>query len=255
MLGNVVPEVGIEPTWVLSPRDFESRASASSATPAQARVYANSRAASTNQGTKRGIRETESAMDEAALIEAAQRGDIDCFNALVLHHQDAVYNVAYRIMGEHDAACDAVQDAFISAYRSIRRFRGGKFRSWLMRIVTNACYDELRRRKRRPSVPLDVLDYTDVLDRQSDNPEAHAEDSALAQAIQDCINALPDDQRVVVVLHDVQAYSYHEAAEIAGVSLGTVKSRLSRARGKLRRCLRAVRELLPRRYRLSNEDM
>ncbi|MBN1286697.1 MAG: sigma-70 family RNA polymerase sigma factor [Anaerolineae bacterium] len=195
-------------------------------------------------------------MDEAGLIEDAQRGDINAFNTLVLHYQDAVYNMAYRVMGEHHAASDAVQEAFISAYRGIERFRGGSFKSWLMRIVTNACYDELRRRKRRPTADIDVLDYTEPapLVSRPENPEAHAEHAALSDAIQGCINALPDDQRMIAVLCDVQGCSYQEAADIAGVSLGTVKSRLSRARGRLRVCLGAVRELLPRRYRLDSES-
>jgi RNA polymerase sigma-70 factor (ECF subfamily) len=194
-------------------------------------------------------------MDETALIEAAQRGDVHAFNTLVLHYQDAVYGVAYRIMGDHDSASDAVQEAFISAYEHIKRFRGGSLKSWLMRIVTNACYDELRHRKRRPAAALDVLDYTDPapLVGRPEGPEARTERGELSEAIQDCINGLPDEQRVIVVLCDVEAYSYQEASDIAGVTLGTVKSRLSRARGRLRDCLRAARELLPREYRLSNE--
>ena len=88
-------------------------------------------------------------MDEAALIHDAQRGDVDAYNGLVLHYQSQVFNVAYRIIGEHDAAADATQDAFIRAYKNLGRFRGGNFRAWLLRIVTNLCYDELRRRKRR----------------------------------------------------------------------------------------------------------
>lgn len=195
-------------------------------------------------------------MDEVALIQDAQQGDINAFNTLVLHYQDVLYNVAYRIMGDHASASDAVQEAFISAYRSIKRFRGGKFKSWLMRIVTNACYDELRRRKRRPTTDIAVLDYTKPasLASRPDNPEAQSEQYALSEAIQDCINALPDDQRIVVVLCDVQDYSYQEASDIAQVALGTVKSRLSRARAKLRDCLRETKELLPRRYRLDSES-
>jgi RNA polymerase sigma-70 factor (ECF subfamily) len=89
-------------------------------------------------------------MDEPALILDAQRGDLDAFNRLVLAYQTPVYNLAYRIMGEGDAAADATQEAFISAYKHLGHYRGGSFKAWLMRIVTNAGYDELRRRKRRP---------------------------------------------------------------------------------------------------------
>jgi RNA polymerase sigma-70 factor (ECF subfamily) len=195
-------------------------------------------------------------MDEPALIEQAKRGDVDAFNALVLHYQDALYNVAYRIMGDHDSAADATQEAFISAYRALRRFRGGSFKSWLMRIVTNTCYDELRQRKRRPTTSLDTLRPVDAapLASQSENPESHALRSELNRAIQDCINRLPADQRIVAVLADVEEYSYQEIAQIAGIALGTVKSRLSRARKRLRACLGGVRELLPLDYRLENED-
>ena len=94
-------------------------------------------------------------MDEAALIQKAKDGDVASYNRLVLHYQQMVFNVAYRIMGEPQSAEDATQEAFISAYKSLNRFRGGNFKSWLMRIVTNACYDELRRRKRRPQSSLD----------------------------------------------------------------------------------------------------
>ncbi len=96
-------------------------------------------------------------MDEQGLIQEAQQGDINAYNRLVLHYQGLVYNVAYRIMGEPQAAEDATQEAFISAYKALNRFRGGSFKSWLMRIATNACYDELRRRKRRPQSSLDEL--------------------------------------------------------------------------------------------------
>src|SRR6185503_20528247 len=96
-------------------------------------------------------------MDEPVLIREAQHGDLTAFNRLVLEYQSALYNVAYRIMGDVDSASDATQEAFISAYKNIRGYRGGSFKGWLMRIVTNACYDELRRRKRRPAASLEAL--------------------------------------------------------------------------------------------------
>ncbi len=195
-------------------------------------------------------------MDEAALIKQAQRGDVDAFNTLVLRYQDAVYNLAYRILGDSDAATDASQEAFISAYRALERFRGDNLKAWLMRIVTNACYDELRRQKRRPTTSLEAL-YTvtpSPLVSRLENPESLAQQSDLIRAVESCINELPPDQRVVVVLSDVEGYSYQEIAQIAGVSLGTVKSRLSRARARLRDCLRGVKELLPQEYRLESED-
>src|SRR3972149_2572572 len=100
-------------------------------------------------------------MDEAALILDAQRGDLDSFNRLVLAYQDLLYNTALRILGDDDLAADATQDAFISAFRNLTSYRGGSFKAWLMRTVTNACYDEPRRQKRRPSVPLEPITNDD----------------------------------------------------------------------------------------------
>lgn len=199
-------------------------------------------------------------MDEHSLIEAAKRGDVEAFNQLVLHYQDMAYTVAYRVMGEPDAAADATQEAFISAYRKLHQFRGDRFKSWLLRIVTNACYDELRRRQRRPATSLDGLhDVTaasaaDVrLYSTQENPEQAAQRSELSEAIQDCINDLPDNQRAIAVLADVEGYPYQDIADILQLPLGTIKSRLSRARARLRECLQAVRELLPAEYRLMND--
>ena len=194
-------------------------------------------------------------MDEAALIKKAQNGDVAAFNRLVLQYQEAVYNVAYRIMGEPQSAEDATQEAFISAYKSLKSFRGGSFRSWLMRIATNACYDELRRRKRRPQTSLDkITDENEsfaFLRSPDDGPEIAQQRLEIMHAIEDCLRILPDEQRITAVLGDVEGYDYQEIAGITGVSLGTVKSRMSRARAKLRDCLQGVKELLPATYRLS----
>jgi len=196
-------------------------------------------------------------MDESALIKQAQKGDIAAFNRLVLHYQEMVYNVAYRIMGQPQAAEDATQDAFISAYNSLNQFRGGSFKSWLMRIVTNSCYDELRRRKRRPQSSLDEMteEYESpaFLRSPNDGPESYQQRVELAQAIEDCLEGLPDDQRVTAVLCDIEGYDYNEIAHITSATLGTVKSRISRARAKLRDCLQGVAELLPVAYRLGSE--
>ena len=195
-------------------------------------------------------------MDELALIKEAQRGSVESFNTLVLHYQVSVFNLAYRLIGETDAAADATQEAFISAYGHLSQFRGGSFKSWLMRIVTNSCYDELRRRKRRPSMSLDDSDNESVerLISPAESPEVLVQRTALNQAIQDCLDDLPDEQRLVTVLCDVQGYDYQEISEIASVSLGTVKSRISRARQRLRDCLQGVAELLPESYRLNQRD-
>jgi len=196
-------------------------------------------------------------MDEPYLIQEAQNGDVFAYNTLVLHYQDAVYNVAYRIMGEPGAAADATQEAFISAYKSLSRFRGGNFKAWLMRIVTNACYDELRRRKRRPQSSLDeIIEINEsapvLISENSPGPEEARQREELVEAIERCLDELPEDQRAAAVLCDVEGYNYHEIANIMSISLGTVKSRISRARAKLRNCLQGVPELLPADYRLEH---
>jgi RNA polymerase sigma factor (sigma-70 family) len=197
-------------------------------------------------------------MDEKALIDAARQGDVGSFNKLVLSHQSMVYNLAYRILGDQAAAADATQDAFISAFKGIGKFRGGSFKSWLMRIVTNACYDQLRHKQRRPTASLDALLVSDPapirpLTDPGESPEEYTLRQELSRVIQAGMGTLPPEQRVALILSDVQGLSYQEIAEVTGVSLGTVKSRLSRARGKLRDFLLEKGELLPSRYRLKNE--
>ncbi len=204
---------------------------------------------------------TTGAMDENALIRAAQKGDIDAFNRLVLAYQHQVFNLAYRIMGEEAAAADAAQEAFISAYHHLKSFRGGSFKSWLLRIVTNACYDDLRKRKRRPATSLEDLVGDENsegefdLPSNTDGPETIVQRHEMAALLQHGITTLPDDQRIVLVLSDVQGMSYEEIAEITNSNLGTVKSRLSRARGKLREYLQAHGELLPTQYRLEGDGI
>jgi RNA polymerase sigma-70 factor (ECF subfamily) len=199
-------------------------------------------------------------MNETALIQKAQQGDVHSFNELVLEYQDLAYSVAYRIM-QNDTAADITQIAFISAFEKIDQFKGGSFKAWMMRIVTNACYDELRRLKRHSTSSLDeIQEDTDGLDLMDEakvsfisepiHPEASVQRNELQAIIEECIKALSDIHRIVVVMADIEQYRYEEIADIAGVSLGTVKSRLSRARANLRDCLQTHRELLPEKYRL-----
>ena len=197
-------------------------------------------------------------MDEKTLIDAARRGDVGSFNQLVLSYQSMAYNLAYRILSDRDAAADATQDAFLSAFKAMGKFRGGSFKAWLLRIVTNACYDQLRLKQRRPATSLDALLVLEPAPVQSltdpgESPEEYAVRQELRGAIQVGIGILPPEQRIALVLSDVQGLSYQEIAEVTGASLGTVKSRLSRARSKLRDFLLEQRELLPSRYRLKNE--
>ncbi len=196
-------------------------------------------------------------MDEAALIRAAQRGNLDAFNELVLAYQHRVYNLAYRILGDPAAAADATQETFIAAYRKIGTFRGGSFTSWLLRIVANRCYDELRRRKRRPTVSWEAFgevneEANPALINSGPSPHERAEQAELARLLQAAIDTLPPHQRVVLVLSDVEGLSYAEIAEVVRVPVGTVKSRLARARARLRDLLQERGELLPGRHRLED---
>ena len=200
-------------------------------------------------------------MDEPALIQTAQNGDLDSFNTLILHYQDRVYNTALRILGDEDQAADAAQEAFISAFRSINSFRGGSFKAWLMRTVTNACYDELRRQKRRPTTPLEPdtadgeeMDSPRWLADPNMTPAEKSEADELEHAIQHCLDALPAEFRTVVVMADLQGLDYTEVATAVHVPLGTIKSRLARARLRLRECLRGFEELLPSSFRLEEES-
>ena len=192
--------------------------------------------------------------NEQVLIRQARQGSLDAFNELVLAYQDRVYSAAYRIMGEPASAADAAQDTFITAYRRLSTYRGGSFRAWLLRIATNTCYDELRRRKRRPQSSLDELtednESFSFLSSSDIGPEGQSQQLEMMRAIEHCLAGLPDDQRVTTVLCDVEGYDYQEIADITRVSLGTVKSRMSRARAKLRDCLQGFAELLPVSYRL-----
>jgi RNA polymerase sigma-70 factor (ECF subfamily) len=197
-------------------------------------------------------------MDENALIQSARKGDLNAFNTLVLAYQHQVYNLAYRIMAEQAAAEDATQDTFISAYKNLKSFRGGSFKSWLLRIVTNACYDDLRRRKRRPATSLDEMmgdqegDMEFDVPSADDGPETVMQRREMIDLIQTGITTLPDDQRITLVLSDVQSMSYEEIAEMTHTNVGTVKSRLSRGRARLREYLQAHGELLPDLYRLES---
>lgn len=197
--------------------------------------------------------------NEQTLIYHARRGDLNAFNRLVLHYQDQVYTTAYRIMGDPDSAADTTQETFITAFRRLETYRGGSFRAWLIRIATNTCYDELRRRKRRPATSIEDLSSAESddgppLPDHSASPEEIAEQHELNAAVQGCIGALNEDQRLVLVMSDIQGFSYQEIAATMGVQMGTVKSRLSRARLSVRQCLQAFQELLPPEYRLFSDN-
>ena len=191
---------------------------------------------------------TTRTVDENEAISRSQQGNSAAFNQLVAAYQSLLFNTAYRILGDSDAAADASQEAFISAYQGIRGYRGGSFKAWLLRIVTNACYDQLRHKQRRPTSSLDALlvedDEPPNIPSMPEGPEDHALRREVHGQIQKGLLTLPPEQRTVIILSDVQGLSYEEIADVTDVSVGTVKSRLSRAREHMRDYLKP-RELSP----------
>ncbi len=199
--------------------------------------------------------------DEEQLITRSQQGDISAFNQLVLHYQQIVYNTAFRLLGDYDTAADVTQETFISAFRAIHTYRGNSlFRIWLLRISTNLACDHWRRTQRHPSKSLDVLVDEEALHPPAfiatlvqTGPDSNPEENVLSQELQELIQRglqeLSLDQRTVLVLCDIEGLSYEEVAQATQTPLGTVRSRLSRARARLRLYLSQYEELLPRPYR------
>src|SRR5690349_230145 len=198
-----------------------------------------------------------SSTPETTLIQAAQRGDLDAFNQLVLRYQNLLFGIALRLLNDEDVASDAVQEALISAFRRFDTFRGDSLRSWLARVVVNACYDEMRKKRRQHSVPLEQFNSDGeeietsywLVDPES-NPEAQFESFELESAIQKSLDKLQPIYRLMLVLVDIEGLSYEEAAQAAHVPVGTVKSRLARARSQMQKSLQVAGELLPTSYRI-----
>ncbi|HUQ41567.1 MAG TPA: sigma-70 family RNA polymerase sigma factor [Candidatus Limnocylindrales bacterium] len=176
-----------------------------------------------------------------ALIERARKGDARAFEDLARRDERALYRHAARIVGPGPDAEDIVQDAFLSAWKSIRSFEGISFRAWLFRIVTNRALDKMRARKRRPELPLQpgedeeetwaepVAPGPDLIDVASSNE--------LLAVVEDALKTVPEEQRAALLLRDVEGFAYEEIAMMTGVELGTVKSRIHRARLAVRNTL------------------
>jgi RNA polymerase sigma-70 factor, ECF subfamily len=186
--------------------------------------------------------------NEETLVNMASHGDLDAFNQLVLHYQNLVYNHAYALLGDSDSAEDATQESFIKAFQAINRYRGGSFRGWLLKIVTNSAYDILRRFHRHPNQPLFPTDKNGEEVESASwlvDPEASVQDAVeqhdLSTNIYKMLDELPAVYRSVLTLIDINELDYVEAAKALKVPIGTVKSRLARARmqmkSKLQNCL------------------
>ncbi len=203
---------------------------------------------------------THASAAEHHLLHAAKQGDVHAFNQLVIAYQQQVYNVAYRLLGDADAAADATQETFLKAFERLHQHRGGSFRSWLLRIVTNTCYDMLRKRQRHPTRSLEGglsdgeetdMDRLAHLQSEEASPEEMALRAEVYRVVEEGLQHLSPEHRTIIVLSDVEGLSYEEIAEVLDIPIGTVKSRLSRARARLRDYLRAHHpELLPPAYRL-----
>jgi len=188
--------------------------------------------------------------EDLEFVTLCQRGDVDAFRPLVEKHQKKMLNIAYRMMGDYEAASEVVQDAFLQAYKTIRKFRGeARFSTWLCRIVINLSKNRIKQMKtrlEREGVSLDAPVETE--DGQVPHDPPAQEPSALEEmerkevqtAVQACIKALNDDYRAVLVLRDIQGLSYDEIGEILRIPGGTVKSRLFRARDALKEGLKKV---------------
>ena len=195
----------------------------------------------------------------ANLAVQDQSGLARCFNCIIENYQVQAYNLARRMLDDWALAEDAVQESFVSAYRAFNRFRGENLTAWLLRIVANTCRDMLRSRRARPTVPLDPVASSSEEERPTpsaldipsteESPEDRAERRELQDTIQAGLSTLTEEQRLAILLVDVQGLSYEEASNAMGCSLGTVKSRVSRGRGGLRDYLRGAGELLPSQFR------
>jgi RNA polymerase sigma-70 factor (ECF subfamily) len=188
--------------------------------------------------------------EERALIERCKRGDLAAFNDLVRKYEKQVYNFAYRLTGNYDDANDVAQDAFLRVFNAIGSFRGdSSFSTWLFRITTNVFLDERKKAKAHPQSSLD--EYMELgessvarqIEDPSPTPEAVLEESERALILQKAVSDLPEYQRAMVTLYHGQQKSYEEIAEIMDLPIGTVKSRLNRARLALKEKLSGIREL------------
>jgi RNA polymerase sigma-70 factor, ECF subfamily len=183
-------------------------------------------------------------MEEQIFIQAAMKGDLDAFNELVLIYQDVIYRHMFCMTKDADKAADAAQETFIKAYLKIAQFRGGSFKAWLVRIGTNTVLDELRQQKRQPLVPLlpqldddEEIESPQWLTDCSTMPEIIFDQRTFLQDLQKALDALPMHYRLVVNLIDLEGLDYHETAQALHLPLGTVKTRLMRARLLLRNLL------------------
>lgn len=190
--------------------------------------------------------------DEQTLIRSAREGSLEAFNLLIERHEDFVFRIALRMLGDEDRAADAAQMAWMSVFHKIEGLRGTQLRTWLARVIVNTCYDEIRRTYRRRETRLLPLDHEEKeidevywLADPTPGVEETVENRETERTIHACLESLTADHRSVLILVDIEGLSYEEAARAAGVPVGTIRSRLARARMAMRARLRQSTERFP----------
>ena len=188
-------------------------------------------------------------VDENELVGAAKNGDLNAFNQLVLSHQNLIYHHISSIVRDDQLADDISQITFIKAYQGLSRYRNGSFRAWLLRIATNACYDELRRQKRQQTLPLNPMNIEEEENESPDwlldnsvSVEQRIEQSELSDWLKKHLNQIPEEFRTALILVDVLGLDYTEASQALSIPMGTVKSRLARGRMRMNEHLKASPE-------------
>ncbi|WP_347491534.1 RNA polymerase sigma factor [Desulfoscipio sp. XC116] len=189
-------------------------------------------------------------LPDEVLVQKTKKGDLDAFDELVRRYEAKIYGLAYRFMGNHADASDLTQDTFIRLYKVLAGFRGdAAFSTWLYRIAANICRDELRKRQRRRSVSMDEMIEASPANMptadDSYSPEETVQRREVQRQVQICLSKLSEDHRLILIMREIQGLSYEEIADVLQCSLGTVKSRISRARNALKEKMRRRGELLP----------
>lgn len=193
--------------------------------------------------------------EDKKLIEKAKNGDVEAFEKIIEEHHNIVYSIALRMSGNETDAFDMAQEVFIKLYRNLSKFDGhSKLSTWIYRVASNTCLDELKKRKRlwnntkSLNEEMETKDDSVVLEIKDTKPlpEEQIENSEIKEILNNAILKLSNQHKEVIILRDIEGFSYEEIADIIGCGVGTVKSRLSRARSSLRKILKDYGELFER---------
>lgn len=185
-------------------------------------------------------------MDDRDLVGRARRGDREAFTQLIVQYQVPLYNMALRMVGRPDDAADIAQEAFLRAWEKIRTLRDAPFKSWLFQIAANLCYDHFRRGRRYGVMPEDEQSGKVIgLGPPAPDPQERAEANERNRLVRESIGQLEHDMRIAIILRDINGMSYDEIATVLRVPLGTVKSRIARARAQVQQCLQRYPDLFP----------